>query len=80
MTGTDLCVNKPHQSRSYFNHLVFNIESEFIFKPFSRVSERSYETEAHRTLINLQLLAPIRTCLNLLPEALTQEIKRLKNK
>jgi len=23
MTGTDLCVNKPHQSRSYLNHLVF---------------------------------------------------------
>ena len=23
MTGTDLCVNKPHMSRSYLNHLVF---------------------------------------------------------
>jgi len=23
MTGTDLCVNKPHLSRSYLNHLVF---------------------------------------------------------
>ena len=23
MTGTDLCVNKPHVSRSYLNHLVF---------------------------------------------------------
>jgi hypothetical protein len=22
MTGTDLCVNKPHLSRSYLNHLV----------------------------------------------------------
>jgi len=22
MTETDLCVNKPHKSRSYFNHLV----------------------------------------------------------
>jgi hypothetical protein len=22
MTGTDLCVNKPHKSWSYFNHLV----------------------------------------------------------
>jgi len=22
MTGTDLCVNKPNQSRSYLNHLV----------------------------------------------------------
>ena len=22
MTGTDLCVNKPHMSRSYLNHLV----------------------------------------------------------
>jgi hypothetical protein len=23
MTGTDLCVNKPHMSRSYLNHLVY---------------------------------------------------------
>ena len=23
MTGTDLCVNKPHMSRSYLNHPVF---------------------------------------------------------
>jgi len=23
MTGTDLCVNKPHLSRSYLNHLVY---------------------------------------------------------
>jgi len=23
MTGTDLCVNKPNQSRSYLNHLVY---------------------------------------------------------
>jgi len=23
MTGTDFCVNKPHMSRSYLNHLVF---------------------------------------------------------
>ena len=22
MTGTDLCVNKPHLFRSYFNHLI----------------------------------------------------------
>ena len=22
MTGTDLCVHKPHMSRSYLNHLV----------------------------------------------------------
>jgi hypothetical protein len=22
MTGTDLCVNKPHKARSYLNHLV----------------------------------------------------------
>jgi hypothetical protein len=25
MTGTDLCVNKPQQSRSYLNHLVHPI-------------------------------------------------------
>jgi hypothetical protein len=24
MTGTDLCVNKPHKSRSYLNHLVYS--------------------------------------------------------
>jgi hypothetical protein len=24
MTGTDLCVNKSHLSRSYLNHLVYN--------------------------------------------------------
>jgi hypothetical protein len=23
MTGTDLCVNKPHKSQSYLNHLVY---------------------------------------------------------
>jgi hypothetical protein len=23
MTGTDLCVNKPHKSRSYLNHLLY---------------------------------------------------------
>jgi hypothetical protein len=23
MTRTDLCVNKPHKSRSYLNHLVY---------------------------------------------------------
>jgi len=23
MTGTDLCVNKPNQSQSYLNHLVY---------------------------------------------------------
>jgi hypothetical protein len=25
MTGTDLCVNKPHLSRSYLNHLVHGL-------------------------------------------------------
>jgi hypothetical protein len=25
MTGTDLCVDKPHKSRSYLNHLVFKV-------------------------------------------------------
>jgi len=28
MTGTDLCVNKPHMSRSYLNHLVFFMREE----------------------------------------------------
>ena len=28
MTGTDLCVNKPHMSRSYLNHLVNNIDNQ----------------------------------------------------
>jgi hypothetical protein len=26
MTGTDLCVKKPHKYRSYLNHLVFSGE------------------------------------------------------
>jgi hypothetical protein len=55
-------------------------ENEFMYKPFTRLSERSYETDAHRPLIDLYLLAPVRTYLKLLPEALTQEIKRLENK
>jgi hypothetical protein len=25
MTETDFCVNKPHMSRSYLNHLVFKL-------------------------------------------------------
>jgi hypothetical protein len=25
MTGTDLCVNKPHKTRSYLNHLVLTL-------------------------------------------------------
>jgi hypothetical protein len=29
MTGTDLCVNKPHKSRSYFNHLVYSLHNKF---------------------------------------------------
>ena len=28
MTGTDFCVNKPHMSRSYLNHLVYNRERD----------------------------------------------------
>jgi hypothetical protein len=28
MTGTDLCVNKPHKSRSYLNHLVFVMKKQ----------------------------------------------------
>ena len=39
MTGTDLCVNKPHKSRSYLNHLVFTytvLRSLFISKFFCR--------------------------------------------
>ena len=27
MTGTDLCVNKPNQSRSYLNNLVYKKRS-----------------------------------------------------
>ena len=26
MTGTDLCVNKPHMSRSHLNHLVYHFD------------------------------------------------------
>jgi hypothetical protein len=31
MTGADLCVNKCKQSRSYLNHLVYNMGIKFIF-------------------------------------------------
>jgi sulfur relay (sulfurtransferase) DsrC/TusE family protein len=36
MTGTDFCVNKPHMSRSYLNHLVAYINlywSQFHAQP-----------------------------------------------
>jgi hypothetical protein len=33
MTGTDLCVNKPHKSRSYLNHLVY-LSIRFTLRPF----------------------------------------------
>ena len=29
MTGTDFCVNKPHMSRSYLNHLVLSEVLDF---------------------------------------------------
>ena len=28
MTGTDFCVNKPHMSRSYLNHLVQGLHNK----------------------------------------------------
>ena len=35
MTGTDLCVNKPHKSRSYLNHLVIMGKiTQFLVNPF----------------------------------------------
>ena len=36
MTGTDLCVNKPHKSRSYLNHLV-QMQTSVILGTFSIV-------------------------------------------
>ena len=36
MTGTDLCVNKPHKSRSYLNHLVFSTLIKYRL-PFGRI-------------------------------------------
>jgi hypothetical protein len=34
MTGTDLCVNKPHKYRSYLNHLVFSCRNVLHFPLF----------------------------------------------
>ena len=39
MTGTDFCVNKPHMSRSYLNHLVHASSS----LPVAYISCYSYE-------------------------------------
>jgi len=41
MTGTDLCVNKPHQSRSYLNHLVFR-HNHFITQGNYKATLRGY--------------------------------------
>jgi len=37
MTGTDLCVNKPHMFRSYMNHLVVCNNSQLRDASYKRV-------------------------------------------
>ena len=49
MTGTDLCVNKPHMSQSYLNHLVF----QSVFSTFIGLDKIQYERSAHTVLLNI---------------------------
>ena len=44
MTGTDLCVNKCKQSRSYLNHLVFHITVLYLFLEFKKMSVLDFQT------------------------------------
>jgi hypothetical protein len=46
MTGTDLCVNKPHKSRSNLNHLVFTNNFLLYFK---------YESVFYADVVSLYL-------------------------
>jgi hypothetical protein len=59
MTGTDLCVNKPHKSRSYLNHLVLQPGDESEFGRYNRQmtgcivdtqTDRQTETQAFISL------------------------------
>jgi len=54
MTGTDLCVNKPHMSRSYMNHL-----GQFF--PFLHVQK---ETVSPLNLVYYTYILPVVTQLN----------------
>jgi hypothetical protein len=47
MTGTDLCVNKPHKSRSYLNHLV---------PPAHKVVSETVSASAERSLSTNKLI------------------------
>jgi len=52
MTGTDLCVNKPPQSRSYLNHLVYLL-IKYIKSVLWRVAKcLSYIEEARCLKVN----------------------------
>jgi hypothetical protein len=62
MTGTDLCVNKPHKSRSYLNHLVYCQDKvkrcerkshnpfEILFQDSPKESEENYEVQDSQSL------------------------------
>ena len=42
MTGTDFCVNKPHISRSYMNHLVHGNLDLYMFEDYRVPSNLNY--------------------------------------
>jgi len=50
MTGTDLCVNKCKQSRSYLNHLVFQKTSRVVMVYFCTMNVLAYGHVRTRTV------------------------------
>jgi len=49
MTGTDLCVNKPNQSRSYLNHLV--LIERFVVQLYKKVKQSHYRPGVARRVL-----------------------------
>jgi len=54
MTGTDLCVNKCNQSRSYLNHLVYSHQASLLLVDllpiFPQLLQQSDSDECQRQL------------------------------
>jgi hypothetical protein len=50
MTGTDLCVNKPHKSWSYLNHLVNETAHRFYMLLYNMIPWILVRLEAHDAL------------------------------
>ena len=57
MTGTDFCVNKPHISRSYMNHLVHGNLDLYMFEDYRVPSNLNY-CEWCDSLCNNHLATP----------------------